>query len=119
MGGSQKPETRPAATARQCAESPTAEGVDDLEWWRRLPGGERAVIRAVVRMLRSARRSEVREVARAAAKWARGLGCFIKVRLMWEKERAESKRQECKRPFVDDGRLGVEGKKKPGPHANG
>jgi hypothetical protein len=36
-------------------------------------------------MLRSARRSRVREVARAAVKWERAIACFIKMRLMNEK----------------------------------
>ena len=66
------------------------------EWWTRLPGGERALIGAVVRMLRSARRSQVREVARAAVKWERGIGCFIKVRLMGEKQKAESRKQKSR-----------------------
>ena len=52
------------------------------EWWTVVPVGERKVIRAVVEMLRGAKRSEFREVARAAAKWERGLGCFIRVRLV-------------------------------------
>ncbi len=59
-----------------------AAGVDPPEWWTRLPAGERALIRAVLRMLRSARRSRVREVAYAAVKWERAINCFIKVRLM-------------------------------------
>ncbi len=63
--------------------------VDELAWWRRVPGGERAVIHAVLWMLRGARRSRVREVAQAAVKWERGLACFIKVRLMGEKQAAE------------------------------
>jgi hypothetical protein len=58
-----------------------------------LPGGERALIRAVVGLLRCAKRSQVREVARAAAKWERGLGCFIKVRLIGEKQRAERRKR--------------------------
>jgi hypothetical protein len=62
-----------------------AGGIDPPEWWTRLPAGERALIRAVLRMLRSARRSRVREVARAAVKWERGINCFIKVRLMNER----------------------------------
>ncbi len=53
-----------------------------------MSGGERAVIRTVVWLLRSVKRSQIGEVARAAAKWERGLGCFIKVRLIWESERA-------------------------------
>ena len=57
------------------------------EWWTVVPVGERKVIRAVVEMLRGAKRSEFREVARAAAKWERGLGCFIRVRLVNAKRR--------------------------------
>jgi hypothetical protein len=51
-------------------------------WWADVPGGEKILIHALVRMLRSAKRSKSREVARAAAQWERGLGCFIKTRLM-------------------------------------
>jgi hypothetical protein len=69
-----------------------ARGIDPPAWWTRLPVGERALIRAVVRMLRSARRSRVREVARAAVKWERGICCFIKVRLITEKQKAESRK---------------------------
>ena len=32
------------------------------------------------------------EVARAAVKWERGIGCFIKVRLINEKQKAESRK---------------------------
>jgi hypothetical protein len=68
-----------------------ARGIDPPAWWTRLPMGERALIRAVMRMLRSARRSRVREVARAAVKWERGICCFIKVRLIGESQRAGSR----------------------------
>ena len=94
LAGSLRPETR----------SPNAEGVDGLEWWTRLPGGERALIRVVVRMLRSAKRSQVREVARAAVKWERGIGCFIKVLLIGENQRARS------RQSVESRWLRVEGR---------
>jgi hypothetical protein len=80
--GSPRPENR----------RPKAGGADDREWWTRLPGGERALIRAVVWMLRGAKQSQIREVAQAAAKWERGIGFFIKVRLMGEKRRAESRK---------------------------
>ena len=52
------------------------------EWWTALPEGEKTLLRAIGRMLRSAKRSRLPEVARAAAKWERGIGCFVKVRLM-------------------------------------
>ncbi len=55
------------------------------EWWRGVPEGERALIQSLAGLLRSAKRSQVREVAQAARKWERGLGCFIKVRLMNER----------------------------------
>lgn len=35
-----------------------------------------------MRMLRGAKQSQLKDVARAAAEWERGIGCFIKVRLM-------------------------------------
>ena len=53
-----------------------------LEWWESLTPGERKLICCVMRMLRGAKRSHVRDVAGAATKWERGIGCFIKVRLM-------------------------------------
>lgn len=59
------------------------------EWWAVVPAGERALLQAIARMLRNAKRSPWLEVARAAAKWERGIGCFIKVRLIAEKQKAE------------------------------
>jgi|ERR1035437_525344 hypothetical protein len=58
------------------------EGVRRLEWWESLTPGERKLICCVMRMLRGAKRSHLRDVAGAATKWERGIGCFIKVRLM-------------------------------------
>jgi hypothetical protein len=55
------------------------------EWWTALPEGEKTLLRAIGRMLRGAKRSQLQEVARAAAKWERGIGCFIKVRLINQK----------------------------------
>ncbi len=43
-------------------------------------------------MMQSARRSKSPDVARAAVKWERALGCFIKVRLITEKQKAESRK---------------------------
>ena len=57
-----------------------------------VPAGERALLRAIARLLRSAKCSQLPEVARAAAKWERGIGCFVKVRLIGEKQRVESRR---------------------------
>jgi hypothetical protein len=54
----------------------------NLKWWETVPSGERKLICSLMRMLRGARRSQLRDVAVAAAKWERGIGCFIKVRLM-------------------------------------
>ncbi|MDR3458067.1 MAG: hypothetical protein P4N60_11515 [Verrucomicrobiae bacterium] len=56
--------------------------VQRLEWWEVLTPGERKLICSLMRMLRGAKRSQLQEVAMAAAKWERGIGCFIKVRLM-------------------------------------
>jgi len=53
-----------------------------LDWWESLTLGERKLICSLMRMLRGAKKSELRDVAIAAAKWERGIGCFIKVRLM-------------------------------------
>ena len=56
--------------------------VELQEWWGNLSNGERRLIWSVMKLLRGAKRSEVEEVARAAAKWESGIGCFIKLRLM-------------------------------------
>ena len=53
-----------------------------LEWWEALTPGEKKLICNLMRMLRGAKHSQLQDVARAAAKWERGIGCFIKVRLM-------------------------------------
>lgn len=58
------------------------EGVKRLEYWESLTPGERKLICCVMRMLRGAKRSHSHDVAGAATKWERGIGCFIKVRLM-------------------------------------
>jgi hypothetical protein len=63
-----------------------AEGRPD--WWTALPQGERVLIRSIARMLKGAKRSQVREVARAAAKWESGIGFFIKVRLINSRHRS-------------------------------
>ena len=52
------------------------------DWWESLSPGERKLICNLMRMLRGAKKSQLWDVARAAAKWERGIGCFIKVRLM-------------------------------------
>jgi hypothetical protein len=52
------------------------------EWWALLSPGERRLIRNLMGLLRGAKRSRMQDVARAAAKWERGIGCFIKVRLI-------------------------------------
>ena len=62
------------------------------DWWMAVPAGERALLRAIARLLRSAKCSQLPEVARAAAKWERGIGCFVKVRLIAEKQRVERRR---------------------------
>ena len=53
-----------------------------MEWWEALTPGEQKLICNLMRMLRGAKHSQLQDVARAAAKWERGIGCFIKVRLM-------------------------------------
>ncbi len=72
------------------------------DWWVALPAGERSVIRSVAVVLREAKESQSLEMARAAAKWERALGCFIKVRLKGERQRAEarSRRLGCGRCVV-------------------
>jgi hypothetical protein len=53
-----------------------------LECWDTLSHGERRLICSLMRLLRGAKRSQLWDVAKAAAEWERGIGCFIKVRLM-------------------------------------
>ncbi len=62
------------------------------EWWANAPVGERRLLGALARMMRSARRSQSPDVARAAVKWERALGCFIQVRLIAENQKAESRK---------------------------
>ena len=62
------------------------------EWWAIAPVGERRFLVGLARMMRSAKRSKSPDVARAAVKWERALGCFIKVRLLAEKQKAESRK---------------------------
>ena len=70
------------------------------EWWATIPEGEKALLHAIARMLRSAKHSHWQEVARAAAKWERAIGCFIKVRLMHERR---------PRRLVDSGWVRIDG----------
>jgi hypothetical protein len=62
-------------------------GFEMPEWWTVAPVGERRFLGSLARMMRSAKRSRSRDVAQAATKWERALGCFIKVRLMGERRR--------------------------------
>ena len=63
------------------------------ECWDNLPVGERDLIWAILRLLRSAKRSRVREAAIAAAKWETSLTFFIKLRLIQGK--AENKKYKA------------------------
>ena len=51
------------------------------EWWTTLSSGEKDLIRALMRMVQGAKRSEIVEVARAAREWESGLTFFFKLRL--------------------------------------
>jgi hypothetical protein len=62
------------------------------EWWTVAPVGERRFLGSLARMMRSAKRSKSRDVAQAAVKWERALGCFIRVRLMGERRRGARRR---------------------------
>ena len=74
---------RPAEARPANSPAPAGEGhAVRLEWWESLTPGERKLICSLMRMLRGAKRSQLLDVARAAAKWERGIGCFIKVRLI-------------------------------------
>lgn len=57
------------------------------QWWTTLPNGEKDLIRSLMRMVQSAKHSEIVEVSRAARKWERGLCFFFKVRLKNQKTR--------------------------------
>jgi hypothetical protein len=75
--------SQPSSALRAPSPAPASEGnIRKLEWWESLTAGERKLICCVMRMLRGAKRSHSRDVAGAATKWERGIGCFIKVRLM-------------------------------------
>jgi hypothetical protein len=65
---------------------PTVAEVPD--WWAAVPEGEKTLLHTIARMLRSAKLSELQDVARAAVKWERGIGYFVKVRLIWEHRKA-------------------------------
>ena len=59
------------------------------------PVGERRFLDGLARMMRSARRSKSPGVAQErAVKWERALACFIKVRLITEKLKAEMLKTE-------------------------
>jgi len=81
--------------------------VEPQEWWESLSDGERRLICSLMRMLRGAKRSTIVEVARAAVKWERGLGCFIKVRLMHERPR----QARTQRRLLDSGWVRIEGRR--------
>jgi hypothetical protein len=48
------------------------------EWWASLSAGEKEFIRTLMRMIKSAKRSAIREVANAARKWESGIGFLSK-----------------------------------------
>ena len=57
------------------------------QWWTTLSNGEKDLIRALMRMVQGAKRSEIVEVARAARKWESGLTFFFKLRLRNQRSR--------------------------------
>ncbi len=61
------------------------------EWWAVAPVGERRFLGSLAGMMRSAKRSKSPDVAQAAVKWERALGCFIRVRLMGERRRSRAR----------------------------
>lgn len=64
----------------------TNTATNDL-WWTTLSAGEKELIRALMRMVQGAKRSEIVEVSRAARKWESGLSFFFKSRLKNQKTR--------------------------------
>jgi hypothetical protein len=56
-------------------------------WWTTLSGGEKELIRALMRMVQGAKQSEMVEVSRAARKWESGLSFFFKSRLKNQRSR--------------------------------
>jgi hypothetical protein len=56
-------------------------------WWTTLSSGEKALIRALMRMVQGAKHSEIVEVSRAARKWESGLSFFFKSRLKNQRTR--------------------------------
>ena len=59
------------------------------ELWAMAPVGARRFLDGLARMMRSGRRSKSPGVAQAALKWERALACFIKVRLIAERQKVE------------------------------
>lgn len=57
------------------------------QWWTTLSTGEKDLIRALMRMVQSAKHSEIVEVSRAARKWESGLHFFFKSRLKNQRTR--------------------------------
>lgn len=57
------------------------------QWWTTLSGGEKDLIRALMRMVQGAKHSEIVEVSRAARKWESGLSFFFKSRLKNQRTR--------------------------------
>ena len=51
------------------------------QWWATLAPGEKLFLRSLMNLIKMAKHSTVRDVARAASKWETGLACFIKIRL--------------------------------------
>jgi hypothetical protein len=57
------------------------------QWWTSLSTGEKDLIRALIRLVRSAKHSQVTEVSRAARKWDSALSFFFKLRLQNQRRR--------------------------------
>jgi hypothetical protein len=70
------------------------------EWWESLSNGERKLLCSLMEMLFCAKQSQVRDIARAAAEWERGIGYFIKVRLMNGYHSTGSRRSKRKRVWI-------------------
>lgn len=63
-------------------------------WWVEVPAAEKAVIWDVLTAIRGLKGSRCPHVGRAARKWERSIGCFIKVRLIGENQSTERRKRK-------------------------
>lgn len=70
-------------------------------WWLEVPDAEKAVIRDVLTSIRGLKGSRSPQVGQAARKWERSIACFIRFRLIGEKQKTESRKLRWEHPVVE------------------